>query len=87
MQIHRSSGHASAVKLLPKRQSCLPVYNSTMRGRRGSDDNSQSSCTLTEVMKGNFPWGNNAGEKFVIFICLSLPSNMMGRLLTQPVYK
>ena len=31
----------------------------------------QLTCTMPEIMRGNFPWGNNAGELFVTYFIVS----------------
>ena len=43
-----------------KLTSRIQQYNEQTQGDQVAD--LQSTCTVTEVMKGNFPWGGNAGE-------------------------
>lgn len=43
-----------------KLTSRIQQYNEQTQGDQVA--NLQSACTVSEVMKGNFPWGGNAGE-------------------------
>ena len=51
----RSKITADKTKLSSK----IQQYNDDTGGNQ--DPDMQATCTLSEVMKGNFPWGNNAG--------------------------
>lgn len=58
MQRTRLRSKISADKA--KLSSQIQRYNEETQGVQGA--NLQCTCSVSEVIKGNFPWGRNAGE-------------------------